>query len=73
VREGEHGQNEAGEGERVRARHKKELGHVGRRRGRSSRRARGRGSAAVAGKMELTRLAHGAEREGGRGVNGSRC
>jgi hypothetical protein len=48
----------------VRAGLKKELGRVGRRCGRSSWRARRRGSAAVAGKTELTRLAHGAEREG---------
>jgi hypothetical protein len=40
----------------------KGAGHVGRRCGWSSRRARGRGSAAVPGKMELTRLAHGTER-----------
>jgi hypothetical protein len=66
VREGKHGQNEAGEGERVRVGLKKKLGHMGRRRGRSSRHARGRGSAAVAGKTELTRLSHGAERERGR-------
>jgi hypothetical protein len=36
---------------------------VGRRRGRSSRRARGWGSATVAGKTELTGLPYGAERE----------
>jgi hypothetical protein len=55
--------NETGERERVQAGLKKELWRMGRRCGRSSRRARGCGSAAVAGKMELTRLAHDTERE----------
>jgi hypothetical protein len=63
AREGESGQNEVGEGEWVRVGLKKELGRVCRRRGRSSQRVRGRGSATVAGKIELTRLAHSAERE----------
>jgi hypothetical protein len=68
--EGERGRNEAREGERVWAGLKKEMGRVGRRHGRSSRHAHGRGSATVAKKTELTRLAHGVERECG--VNGSR-
>jgi hypothetical protein len=42
---------------------KKELGHVGRRRGQSFLRACGRGSATVAGKTVLIGLAHRAERE----------
>jgi hypothetical protein len=41
--------------ERVRAGLKKELGHVGERRGRSPQRAREHGSAAVVGKIELIR------------------
>jgi hypothetical protein len=59
--------NEAMERERVRGGGggalKRELGHVGRRRGRSPRRTRGRGSVAVAGKMELTGLVHRTVRE----------
>jgi hypothetical protein len=47
----------------VRAGLKKELGHVDERRGRSPRHGRGRGSAAVEGKTELTWLAHRAARE----------
>jgi hypothetical protein len=47
----------------VRAGLKKELGHVSERCGWSSRRARKRESAAVVGKTELTRLAHGTTRE----------
>jgi hypothetical protein len=42
---------------------KKELGCVSERRGRSPRRVRERGSAAVAGKTELTKGPHGAARE----------
>ena len=61
VRERERGRNEAGERERVRAGLKQELEHVGEGHGRSPRRARRRGSTTVAGKTELTRLAHGAE------------
>ena len=41
----------------------KELGHVGERHGRSPRRALGCGSKAVAGKIELTGLAHRVARE----------
>jgi hypothetical protein len=47
VREGERGQNEAGESGWVRAVLKRELGRVGRRRGQSSRRARAGGSVAI--------------------------
>jgi hypothetical protein len=57
--------NEAGERERVRARLKRELGRVGERHGQSPRRTRGRGPAAVAGKMGLTWLAHRVARESG--------
>jgi hypothetical protein len=42
---------------------KRELGRVGKRRGWSPRRTRERGSAAVAGKTELTGLAHRAARQ----------
>jgi hypothetical protein len=53
--------DEHGEGERVLAVLKKKLRHMGERRGRSPRCVRGRGSAAITGKTELTRLAHGTE------------
>jgi hypothetical protein len=72
VTEDERGRNEAGERERVRAALEKEPGRMDKRCGWFSRRACGRGSGVVAGKMKLTGLAHGAKRERGRGVNGSR-
>jgi hypothetical protein len=70
--EGQRGRNKAGERERVRAGLKKKLGHVGRRRGRISRCACARGSAAVTGKTGLIGRDRGAEARA-RGVNGRRC
>jgi hypothetical protein len=60
AREGECGQNKAGESAGA-AGLKKELGRVSERRGQSRRHARRRGSVTVVGKAELTRRAHGAE------------